>query len=223
MTTIGILGAGRVGTSVAKAALNAGYTVNIAASGAAADIALITEIVTPGATAMTAADAVASADLVVVAVPLHKYRSLDPALLSGKVVVDAMNYWAPIDGTQEEFESADRTTSEIVADYLTGARIVKSLNHIGYHDLEEQRLPVGHPNRRGLAVASDDTDAAEVVMELIDRLGFDPVLAGPLACGVAFQPGTTLFGGLHAASDIVDKLARRRSQQDSPAELERSA
>ncbi|MDQ1581952.1 MAG: 8-hydroxy-5-deazaflavin:NADPH oxidoreductase, partial [Microbacteriaceae bacterium] len=122
MTILGILGAGRVGTSVARAALAAGYQVNIAASGAAEDIALLAEVMTPGATAMTAADAVASADLVVVAVPLHKYRSIDPRLLRGKVVVDAMNYWAPIDGSQDEFEATDLTSSETVAAHLSGAR-----------------------------------------------------------------------------------------------------
>jgi predicted dinucleotide-binding enzyme len=107
------------------------YRLNIAASGAAEKISLITEIMTPGATAMMAADVIASADLVVLAIPLHKFRSLDPDSLRGKVVVDAMNYWAPIDGTLDGFESAEGTSSEIVAEYLAGARLVKSLNHIG--------------------------------------------------------------------------------------------
>jgi predicted dinucleotide-binding enzyme len=223
MTTLGILGAGRVGTSVARAALKAGYTVNIAASGAAEDIALLTEVMTPGATAMTAADAVECADLVVVAVPLHKYRSLDPNLLSGKVVIDAMNYWAPIDGTQDDFETTDLTSSETIADHLAGARLVKSLNHIGYHELEEHGRPSGDPNRRALAVASDDDDAAALVMELIDRLGYDPVMAGPLVAGAAFQPGTNIFGGELTAPELLDELARHRERHPANAELERTA
>jgi predicted dinucleotide-binding enzyme len=168
---------------------------------------------------MTAADAVASADLVVVAVPLHKYRSVDPELLRGKVVIDAMNYWAPIDGTQDDFEATDLTSSETIAEHLSGARLVKSLNHIGYHELEEHRLPAGDPNRRALALASDDDDAAALVSELIDRLGYDPVMAGPLVAGAAFQPGTAIFGGAHTAPELIDELARHREQHQARALL----
>ena len=204
--TLGILGAGRVGTSVARAALKAGYAVNIAGSGPARDISLIVEVVVPGARAVSAAEAVESADIVVLALPLHKYRSLDPALLVGKVVIDAMNYWAPIDGTQDDFESG--TSSETIAEYLAGARLVKTLNHIGYHELEAEDLPAGDPSRRALAVASDDADAAELVMDLINNLGYDPINAGPLAAGAAFQPGTTIFGAAHRAPDMQAELSR---------------
>lgn len=208
MTTIGILGAGRVGTAVGRAALKAGYTVNIAASGAAERISLIVDVVVPGATAMTAAEAVATADLVVIAVPLHKYRTLDPHLLDGKVVIDAMNYWAPIDGTLDDFADTGRTSSETIAEFLPGARLVKSLNHIGYHELEEDPQPAGADSRRALAVASDDTEAAAIVMELIERLGYDSVNAGPLAMGAAFQPGTTIFGSAHTKAEIDAELTR---------------
>lgn len=204
--TLGILGAGRVGTSVARAALKAGYTVNISGSGPASAISLIVQVVVPGAKAVSAAEAIESADIVVLALPLHKYRSVDAEALRGKVVIDAMNYWAPIDGTQQEFESGD--SSSTVADYLRGARVVKTLNHIGYHDLEADDLPAGSPSRRALAVASDDTEAAEVVMNLIDRLGYDAVNAGPLKTGTAFEPGTTIFGGPHTATALRDELER---------------
>jgi predicted dinucleotide-binding enzyme len=187
--TLGILGAGRVGTSVARAALKAGYAVNIAGSGAASNISLIVEVVVPGAKAVSAAEAIAFADIVVLALPLHKYRSVDSDALRGKVVIDAMNYWSPIDGTQDEFESGN--TSGTVADYLRGARLVKTLNHIGYHDLE-----------------ADDAPAAAVEMDLIDRLGYDAVNAGPLERGTAFEPGTTIFGGPHTAEALRDELER---------------
>lgn len=206
MTTVAILGAGRVGTAVGRAAIAAGYTVNIAASGAPSNIALIVEIVVPGARAMTAAEAVADADLVVLALPLHKFRSVDPGLLAGRVVVDAMNYWAPIDGTLDDFETAGRTSSETVADHLAGARVVKSLNHIGYHELEEDMRPAGSADRRALVVASDDQDAAARVMDFIDRLGFDPINAGRLAAGAAFEPGTVIFGAAHTAPEIRQEL-----------------
>lgn len=213
--TLGILGAGRVGTSVARAALKAGYAVNIAGSGPASQISLIVEVVVPGARAVSAAEAVQSADIVVLALPLHKYRSVDPALLAGKVVIDAMNYWAPIDGTQDDFESG--TSSETIAQYLPGARLVKTLNHIGYHELEADDLPAGDPSRRALAVASDDAEAAELVMSFINSLGYDPINAGPLSAGAAFEPGTPIFGAAHGAAALREELSRFAEDADIAA------
>jgi predicted dinucleotide-binding enzyme len=205
VTTIGILGAGRVGSAIARTALTAGYAVHIAGSGPAEDIQLIVDIVTPGAVAMTAADVAASADLVVLAVPMHKFRSVDPATLAGKVVIDTMNYWQPIDGTLDEFTADARSTSEVVAAFFAGARLVKTLNHIGYHDLETDARPAGHPDRHGLAIAGAAADAA-VVAEVLDRFGFDPVYAGPLEAGTAFEPGSPIFGGRHTAAELSTEL-----------------
>ena len=205
VSTIGILGAGRVGSAIARTALTAGYTVHIAGSGPAADIQLIADIVTPGAVAMTAADAVATADLVILAVPLHKYRSVDPATLADKIVIDTMNYWQPIDGDQHEFTGDARSSSEVVGDYFPGARLVKTLNHIGYHDLETDARPAGAPDRHGLAIAGDPATAA-VVAEVINRFGFDPVYGGPLASGAAFEPGSPIFGGRHTAEQLMTEL-----------------
>jgi 8-hydroxy-5-deazaflavin:NADPH oxidoreductase len=84
--------------------------------------------------------------------------------------------------------------------------VVKTLNHIGYHELESDLLPPQSPNRRALVVASDDADAAATVMEMIDRFGFDPVFSGPLISGVAVQPGTVIFGGPLTADDIRREL-----------------
>jgi len=205
VTTIGILGAGRVGSAVARTALKAGYTVNIAGSGPAADIQLIVDIVTPGAVAMSAADAVASADLVILAVPLHKYRSVDAATLVGKIVIDTMNYWQPIDGDLHEFTEDSRSSSEVVGEYFAGARMVKTLNHIGYHDLETDARPAGDPQRHALAIAGEP-EAAAVVAEVINRFGFDPIYAGALADGAAFEPGGPIFGGRHTADELVVEL-----------------
>jgi predicted dinucleotide-binding enzyme len=206
MTTIGVVGVGRVGAAIARAAVDAGYTVNVAASGAAEDIELLVQVVIPGARAMITADAVRDADIVVIAVPLHKYRTVDPASLAGKIVVDAMNYWAPIDGLIDEFENVGWTSSEVVAEHFRGARVVRSLNHIGYHDMDEQRLPRGTANRRALAVASDDEAAARAVMEFIDRIGFDSLYSGSLATGAAFGPGTPIFNGAFTAQALDREL-----------------
>lgn len=205
---IGILGAGRVGTAVARQALTAGYDVRIATAKPAGDIALLAEIITPGAAAVSAAEA-AGADVVVVAVPLHKYRTLDPALLAGRTVIDAMNYWAPIDGAIDEFET-ERTSSEVVQAHLPGAVIVKTLNHIGYHDLESDGRTAGSADRRALALAGDNSEAKAVVAGFIDRLGYDTVDAGPLEAGRAFQPGTEIFNGSHTADQLRSALAADR-------------
>jgi predicted dinucleotide-binding enzyme len=205
VSTIGILGAGRVGSAIARTALSAGYAVHIAGSGPAADIELIVDVVIPGAVPMTAGEVAETSDLVVLAVPMHKFRSVDPATLAGRLVIDTMNYWQPIDGELNEFSADPRGSSEVVAEYFSGARLVKTLNHIGYHDLETDARPAGHPDRQALALAGDDADAS-VVADVIDRFGFDPVYAGPLAAGVAFEPGSPVFGGRHTAPELLAAL-----------------
>ena len=148
--------------------------------------------------AVTAAEA-AGADIVVVAVPLHKYRTLNPELLAGKIVIDAMNYWAPVDGEIDDFETDDRTSSEIVQAYLAGSNVVKTLNHIGYHELEDDGQDPAPTAGAPWPWPATNTDAKELVAGFIDRLGYDPVDAGPLAAGAAFQPGTEIFNGRHTA------------------------
>ncbi len=208
--TIGVLGVGRVGSAIARKALAAGYRVNVSSSKDPEQIALLTEIVIPGATAVTAEQAARDSDLVIVAVPLHKYRTLPVEALAGKVVVDAMNYWAPIDGSIAEFEQ--RSSSEVVRDFLPDSRVVKSFGHIGYHELESDGRPEDAPDRRALGIAGDDADAKAIVAEFIGALGFDVVDAGALAAGVNFQPGTAIFSGRHSAADIRSILAEATAE-----------
>ena len=134
---LAVLGAGHAGPSIARLAIRAGYPVAIATSGDPEDIALITELVIPGAQPRWAADAVADADIVVLAMPLHRFLDVDPALLAGKLVIDAMNYWPASDGVVQAFE--DGGSSEIVSRRLAGSAVVKALNHIGYHELAGQQ------------------------------------------------------------------------------------
>lgn len=204
---VAVLGVGRVGSAVARAAIAAGYRVTVSASGDPDSIRLLTEIVIPGAEPMAAADAVRAADLVVLAVPLHKYRSLPAAALAGKTVIDAMNYWAPVDGAITEFDEDDRSTSEMVQDFLPDSRLVKSLNHIGYHELEADDRAPGASDRRALGLAGDDGDAKALVADFIERLGYDAVDAGALVAGRHFQPGTPIFAGRHQAADFGRILA----------------
>lgn len=207
MTKIAILGAGKVGTSLARAAVEAGYRVDIAGSAAADRIRLIIDVLAPGAHAVTAAEAVAGAELVVLALPLHKFRHLDTGLLAGHVVLDIMNYWTPIDGEVSEFDDAPEGTSALVQEAIPTARVVKTLNHIGYHELEEQRRPAGSPDRIALGAVGDDRESVSQVLAFLERIGFDAIDGGPLANGVAFQPGSPLFGAPYSAEQFRELLA----------------
>jgi predicted dinucleotide-binding enzyme len=191
---IGVLGAGHVGPVIARVALAAGYAVSMAASGDPERIALIARVLVPGAEPRWAADAVEDADLVVLAIPLHKFASFDSDLVAGKLVVDAMNYWPPIDGVQQLFDDRRYSSSEIVQQRLERSTVVKSLNHIGYHELDEDGRPAGSLERRALGIAGDDPDAVDLVAELIERLGYDAVRLESLRAGRLLEPGGPVFG-----------------------------
>jgi 8-hydroxy-5-deazaflavin:NADPH oxidoreductase len=203
---IAVIGAGHVGPVIARLALDAGFEVAIAGSGSPKKIELVTQIVIPGAEPRWTADAVDGADLVVLAIPLHKFATFDPALLTGKLVVDAMNYWPATDGVEEIFEDRAYSSSEIVGRRLPRSTVVKSFNHIGYQDLEDARRPAGSPDRRAIGVAGDDSRAVKVVEEVIDRIGFDPVRLDSLSAGRLLEPGSPVFGALLSRTEFEQAL-----------------
>ena len=191
---IAVLGAGHVGPIIARVAVEADYPVSITASGDPEQIELIAQVLVPGAEPRWAAEAVREADLVILALPLHQFTALDPSLLDGKLVVDVMNYWPPVDGMVELFEDQRSSSSEIVQRRLAGSTVVKALNHIGYHELDADRRPKGSPDRRALGVAGDDPGAVEVVAELVERIGYDAVRLDRLSAGRLLEPGGPVFG-----------------------------
>ncbi|OYO07966.1 NADP oxidoreductase [Enemella evansiae] len=193
MTTVGILGAGKLGSVLARLAVAAGYRTLVAGSGDPGPVQFILDVMSPGATAASAAQAARSADLVILALPLGKRATIPARELDGKVVIDAMNYWPPTDGILAEFEGVG-PSSAVIQQELPRARVVKTFSHLGYHQLEEDARPVGAPDRSALAIAGDDPHAVIQVAGFVDRIGFDPVLVGPLTEGVRFGPGSPAFG-----------------------------
>jgi predicted dinucleotide-binding enzyme len=205
---LAIVGAGKLGTTIARAAIAAGYDVAVSGSGAADDIALTIDVLAPGARAVTTEEVVDHADVIVLAVPAHRFRELARDLFAGKILIDTMNYWPPVDGDDPELAAAADGTSVVVQDHFSSARVVKSLNQLGYHELEENRRPQGAPSRVAVGAAGDDRAAVAAVMRFIDRLGFDPVDTGPLEHGVALQPDGSPFAVTYTADELRDLLER---------------
>jgi predicted dinucleotide-binding enzyme len=185
-----------------------GYDVAISGSGPAERIELIVEVLAPGARAVSTDEVAAHADLIVLAIPLHRVRELRPELFAGKILVDAMNYWDEIDGVDGPFATAPAGTSMLVQDWFSSARVVKSLNHLGYFKFEKSRRPSGTPGRIGMAAAGNDRAAVATVLQLIETLGFDAVDAGNLESGLALQPGGPVFGVGHTAKELSNLLSR---------------
>lgn len=192
--TLAILGAGKLGIVLAQLALRAGYTVYIAGSSGAEKIRLTVQVLAPGAIATTADDAAKHADIVILALPLGKYQTIPKDSLAEKLVIDAMNYWWEVDGKREDLADPQTSTSEIVRDYLGNPRVVKALSHMGYHHLLDEARPPGNSPRKAIAIAGDNETDNELVAALVDNLGFDPLLIGPLREGKRLEPGNEAFG-----------------------------
>jgi predicted dinucleotide-binding enzyme len=205
---LGIVGAGKAGTAIARAAVAGGYDVAISGSGPAERIELIVEVLAPGAHALSTDEVVRFAELIVLAIPMHRVTQLRRDLFDGKILVDAMNYWDEIDGVDGPFADAPAGTSILVQQRFASARVVKSLNHLGYFKFEKSRRPKGTPARVGMAAAGDDPAAVGAVLQLIDNLGFDAVNAGSLKSGLALQPGGRIFGAGHSAKELSTLLSR---------------
>ncbi|MFD9728963.1 NADPH-dependent F420 reductase [Streptomyces sp. NPDC059072] len=193
MATLGLIGSGNIGGTLARLAVDAGLDVVLSNSRGPESLSdLVTEL-GPRARAATAAEAAAAGDWVVVTIPLGRYRDLPAAGLAGKVVLDTMNYYPERDGVLPALEAEETTTSELVQEHLTGAHVVKVFNNIFFKHLSGLARPAGAADRSALLLAGDDAAAKQSAAALVDLLGFDPVDAGTLADSWRFQRDTPAY------------------------------
>lgn len=192
--TIGILGAGKLGTVLSQLALKAGYKVYISGSDDPKKIALSVAVLSPGAVATTSEEVAQRADVVVLAFPLSKYRQIPKHALAGTLIIDATNHWWEVDGPRDDLLDPSQSSSEAIQEFLPDSRVVKALNHMGYHDLYDETRPAGTPGRKAIAVAGDDKSDVDIVSRIVDNLGFDPVYIGDLSEGRKLEAGGKVFG-----------------------------
>jgi hypothetical protein len=220
MTTIGIIGAGHIGTALAQAATDAGYDVVISNSRGPETLTDLVEAIGArpsgrgSVRAATAAGAGAAGDLVVVTVPLGAVDDVPVEPLAGKVVIDTNNYYPERDGHIAVLDDETTTTAELLQDHLPTSRVVKAFNHIYAADITARRTPPGTPNRRALAIAGDDAPAKETVASFIDELGFDVVDLGPLAEGWRVQRDTPGYGPDLDAGRLTEAVAAAKRYRD---------
>ena len=214
MTTIGLIGAGHIGSQVARLAIANGYRVVISNSRGPETLAeLVTEL-GPGARAASAAEAARAGDIVVVTVPLKNYRQVPVEPLAGKIVIDTNNYYPQRDGHIPELDTESTTTAELLQAHLPASKVVKAFNHIYAAQLTTDGRPAGTPDRRALVIAGDDRDAKATVSALLDQFGFDAVDAGPLKEGWRIQRDTPGYGPRRTAPELRQDLAAARRYAD---------
>jgi 8-hydroxy-5-deazaflavin:NADPH oxidoreductase len=197
MTTIGLIGSGNIGSTVARLAIAAGYDVVLSNSREPETLKDLVHELGPRARAATPAQSAAAGDVVVVTIPLRAYRSVPVEPLTGKVVIDTNNYYPQRDGQVPELDNDSITTGELLQRHLPTSRVVKAFNNIYYKHLLSLARPAGAPDRSALPIAGDDADAKATVTALLDALGFDAVDAGPLAEGWRFQRDMPAYGTLY--------------------------
>jgi predicted dinucleotide-binding enzyme len=195
MTTVGFIGSGNIGGTVARLAVAAGYDVVLSNSRGPETLSDLVDELGPRARAGTAAEAAAEADLVVVSIPLAAYRAVPVEPLAGKTVIDTNNYYPQRDGQIAELDDGSTTSSALLQRHLPTARVVKAFNNIAFKHLSSLARPAGAADRSALLIAGDDAPAKGEVTAFLDAIGYDTVDAGALDAGRGYQPGTPAYGG----------------------------
>ncbi|SEO77432.1 NADPH-dependent F420 reductase [Trujillonella endophytica] len=199
MTTLGLIGSGNIGGTLARLAVDAGIDVVLSNSRGPETLADLVAELGPRARATTPAQAAAAGDLVVVSVPLKAYRQVPVEPLRGKVVIDTDNYYPQRDGRIAELDDESTTVSELLQAHLPESRVVKAFNNISSVHLGLLARPAGHPERSVIAIAGDDAAAKRSVTEFLDAIGYDAHDVGPLAEGWRYQRDTAAYGGVYHA------------------------
>lgn len=214
MTTIGFIGAGHIGSTLAKDFVDHGYDVVLSNSRGPETLAELVAELGPKARAATPAEAAAAADIAVVTIPLKAIESVPVEPLAGKIVIDTNNYYPQRDGQIPELDDETTTTSELLQAHLPTSKVVKAFNHIMFSQILEHALPAGTPGRRGLAVVSNDPDAAATVAAIIDEFGFDPVVVTPLSESWRIQRDTPGYVSVRTADELRADLANAKRYRD---------
>jgi predicted dinucleotide-binding enzyme len=214
MTTLGIIGAGNIGSNVARAAIAHGHDVVISNSRGPDTLTDVVADLGPHARAATAEEAAGAGDVVVVAIPFRNYRSVPADAVGGKVVIDANNYYPQRDGQIPELDDESTTVSELLQAHLPDAKVVKAFNHIQAKQIVSDGTPAGTPDRRALAVAGDDPAAKAKVASLLDEFGFDVVDAGPLAEGWRYQRDEPAYVSRQNEEELRANLAAAKRYHD---------
>ncbi|MGC4889437.1 NADPH-dependent F420 reductase [Micromonospora sp. DT227] len=213
MTTVGLIGSGNIGGTVARLAVDAGHQVVLSNSRGPETLQdLVTEL-GPRARAATPEEAATAGDLVVVTIPLRAYRQVPAAPLAGKIVIDTNNYYPERDGSVPELDDESTTTSELLQRHLPESRVVKGFNNIYFGHLRALGRPAGAADRTALPIAGDDEAAKATVTAFLDSLGYDAVDVGPLAEGWRFQRDTTAYAGLYATDGDWERPAPAGAQR----------
>jgi predicted dinucleotide-binding enzyme len=210
MSTIGLIGAGHIGSQVARLAVEHGYDVVISNSRGPETLADLVAELGARARAATPAEAAAAGDIVVVTVPLKNYRDVPVGPLGGKIVIDTNNYYPDRDGQIPELDNESTTTSELLQAHLPSSNVVKAFNHIYASQITTDGRPAGSANRRALAIAGNDTAARNAVARLLDEFGFDTVDIGPLSESWRIQRDTPGYGPRRNAVQLREDLAAAR-------------
>ncbi|GEK87790.1 NADPH-dependent F420 reductase [Microbacterium aerolatum] len=208
MTTLGIIGAGHIGSQVARAAVAHGYDVVISNSRGPETLSDLVAELGPRARAATSAEAGAAGDVVVVTVPLHALSQVPVEPLAGKIVLDTNNYYYERDGHIEALDNGETTTSQMLQEHLPTSKVVKAFNHIRSGEITTDGAPAGAEDRRALATASDFDEAVEFVTSFYDELGFDTVNVGPLSESWRVERDRPAYVVRQNAAELTENLAR---------------
>lgn len=212
--TIGFIGAGHIGSQVARLAVRNNYNVVVSNSRGPGTLSVLVAELGPKARAATAADAAKAGDIVVVTVPLKNYQAVPVEPLAEKIVIDTNNYYPERDGHIAALDNESTTTSELLQAHLPTSKVVKAFNHIYAAALTTDGQPAGAKNRRALAIAGDDPVAKATVARLLDQFGFDTVDAGPLKEGWRIQRDTPGYGPRRTAEELRRDLAAAKRYAD---------